>query len=158
MPNRAGEGRTMLRSLGAVLLLALVAGTSARADTEQANFAVTATVRETVTLAVVARSAQLFVSDADVRRGYKDVSARYVIESNAGRGYLLRLAPRLGLAERVEVAGLASALVLRDHDVEIYRPRASHSRNLVLDYRVVLAADALPGSYELPVYVAATPL
>lgn len=148
----------MLRSPGALLLLALVAGTGARADTEQASFGVIATVRETVTLAVAAESATFSVSAADVRRGYKDISARYVIESNAGRGYLLRLAPRLGLAERIEVAGPAGALVLRDHDVEIYRPRASHSRNLVLDYRVVLAANVQPGSYELPVHVVATPL
>jgi len=148
----------MLRSLGAVLLLALVAGENALAETEQANFAVTATVRETVTLAVAAQSRQLAVSGADIRRGYKDVSARYVIESNARRGYLLRLAPRLGLAERIEIAGLSSALVLRDHDVEIYRAPTTHSRNLVLDYRVVLAADVVPGRYELPIHVVATPL
>jgi hypothetical protein len=147
----------MLRSLGCVLLLALMAGAAARADTEQARFAVTATIRERVAVAVATQPVRLSVSDADIRRGYKDISARYLVDSNAGRGYLLRLAPRLGLAERIEVAGLATPIVLRGDEVEIYRPQAAHERELVLDYRIVLAADVQPGSYELPVHVAASP-
>lgn len=144
--------------LALALALSLPAVHGAHADSEQARFTVAATVRERVTVAVAMQSPRLSVSDADIRRGYKDISARYRVDSNAGRGYLLRLAPRLGLAERIEVAGLAQPIVLRGDEVEIYRPRAAHQPELVLDYRIVLAADVQPGSYELPVHVAASPL
>lgn len=148
----------MLRSLGMFLLLALVAGAGARAETGQARFAVTATVLESVTVAVADPTARFSVSQADVRRGYKYVAARYVVESTAGRGYVLRLAPRLGLAERIEVTGLASVLVLRNQEIEVFQPCTGAARDLILGYRILLAASAQPGSYEWPVHVAAAPL
>lgn len=148
----------MLRLLGRCLLLALVAGAGARAETSSARFGVTAIVVEKVTLSLADPDARLHVSAADVRRGYTDVSARYVITSTADRGYVLRLAPRLGLAEKIEVTGLASALVIRDLDVEVFQSLAVPSRDLVLDYRIVLADSVQPGDYDWPVHVAATPL
>jgi len=148
----------MLRSLGALLMLALVAGTEARAGDGNTRIAVTATVLETVTLVTVGSPTPLTVSEAEIRRGYKDVSVRYLIKSNGGSGYVLRLAPRLGLAKEIEVGGLSNPLVLGDREIEVYRPRAAQEVELVLDYRIVLAACVRPGSYESPVYVAATPL
>ncbi len=148
----------MLRSLGAVLLLALVAGVDARAETESARFGVTAVVLEKVTLMVAEPAARLHVSEADVTRGFTDVSARYVVSSTADRGYLLRLAPRLGLARRIEVKGLATALDIRDLDVEIFQPRAMPARDIVVGYRILFADSVQPGDYDWPVHVTATPL
>jgi hypothetical protein len=148
----------MLRSLGAFLLLGLVAGAGARAEPASATFGVTATVLERVTLSAAGPVARLQVSEADVRRGFKDVSARYVITSTADPGYMLRLALRLGLARRIEVTGLATGLVLQDQDVEVFRPRAVADRDLVLGYRILLADSVQPGDYDWPVHVAATPL
>lgn len=150
----------MWRTLGALLLLALVAGAgiSARAETQSAQFGVTATVLGRVTLPVAGSADRLRVSAADVRRGFTDVSARYVISSTAGRGYVLRLAPRLGLAERIEVTGFATMVVIRDQDVEVFRARAAPAGDLVLGFRIVLADSAQPGDYDWPVHVAATSL
>lgn len=148
----------MLRSLGAFLLLALVAGAGVRAETESARFGVTANVVGTVTLSVADPTARLHVSEADVRRGFTDVSAHYVITSNADRGYMLHLAPRLGLAERIEVTGLETALVIRDLDVEVFQPSATPARDIVLGYRILFSNSAQPGDYDWPVHVAATPL
>ena len=148
----------MLRSLGAVLLLALVAGASARADTEQAQFVVQATVSARATIEAVEQPTHLTVSAEDVARGYKDVSARYAVESNTVRGWLLRLSPRIGVTRHVEVRGLYRTVVLQGESVEIYQSRAPEPRDLELDYRFVLSPNVEPGSYELPVYVSATPL
>jgi hypothetical protein len=148
----------MLRSLGTFLLLGLVAGASARAETESETFGVTAIVLEKVALSIAGPVARFHVSETDVRRGFKDVRARYVIASTADRGYVLHLAPRLGLARRIEVSGLATLVVIQDQDVEVFQPRAVPARDLVLDYRVLLADTVRPGDYDWPVHVAATPL
>ena len=150
----------MLRSLGAVLLLALMAGAgaAARAETRQAQFLVQVTVPERAMLVAVEQPTHLSVSEDDLLRGYKDVPARYRVETNAPRGWLLRLSPRLGITRHVEVRGLSGALVVQGDDIEVYRPRTSEAEHLEVDYRFVLAPGVEPGTYELPIHAAATPL
>lgn len=148
----------MLRSLCAFLMLALVAAAGARADTRHAQFLVQVTVPARATLAAVEQPTHLSVSEADLARGYKDVSARYVVESNTRQGWMLRLSPRLGITRRVEVRGLSATLVVQDDSVEVFRPRTHEAEQLELDYRFVLAPDVEPGTYELPIHVAATSL
>ena len=147
----------MLRLLGAVLLVSLVTGTPAYGQ-QRAQFLVQATVPARVTLATVEQPTRLWLTEDDVARGYKDVSARYRVASNDSRGWLLRLSPRLGVTAQVEVRGLAAPLVLGEHGVEVYQPRASEPRHLELDYRFVLEPGTQPGSYELPIHLSATPL
>jgi hypothetical protein len=154
MPDQADEARTMLRSLGAVLLFALLAGTPAYAQ-HQTQFVVQVTVPARVTLAAIEQPTHLALSEQDIARGYKDVSARYVVDQNSDRGWLLRLSPRMGLTQRVEVRGLSATLVLQADSVEVYQPQASEPQSLDLDYRFVLAPDARPGSYQLPVQLSA---
>lgn len=148
----------MLWLPGAMVLLALLTGAAARADTRQAPFLVHVTVPALATVEALDQPGHLRLSTEDIARGYKDVSARYRVASNTGRGWLLRLSPRLGVTRRIEVRGLSGALVLQDDSVEIYRPRIREPRELALEYRFVLASDARPGSYELPVHLSATPL
>jgi hypothetical protein len=149
---------TMLRSLGAILLIALLAGPGAHAETRRAEFLVSATVPERVTLEAVEQPLPFTVSEADIERGYKDVSARYVVTQNSARGWLLRLSPRLGLTRHVEVRGLGADVVMRQAGVVIFRRGAPGRENLSLGYRFVLGPDARPGSYDLPVHVSATTL
>jgi hypothetical protein len=148
----------MLRSLGALLLLALVAVAGARADARHTQFVVQATVPARATLSAVEQPTHLSVSEADLVRGYVDVSARYVVESNSRTGWLLRLSPRLGITPHVEVHGLSATLVVRGDGVEVFRSRTSGAEHLELDYRFVLAPGVEPGTYELPIHVAAMPL
>jgi hypothetical protein len=148
----------MLRLPGAMVLSALLVGARVCAETQQAQFLVRVTVPALVTVEALEQPSHLWLSTEDIARGYKDVSARYLVESNTGRGWLLRLSPRLGVTQRIEVRGLSGPVVLQDESVEIYRPRTREPQDLALDYRFVLTRDAVPGSYALPVHLSATPL
>jgi len=156
--DRSGEERSMMRSLGSILMLVLAAGVGARADTRQAQFLVQVTVPARASLVAAEQPAHLSVSEEDLVRGYKDVSARYVVESNARQGWLLQLSPRLGITQHIEVRGLSGTVLVRDEGVEVFRPRTREPERLELHYRLVLAPDARPGTYDMPVHVAATPL
>jgi hypothetical protein len=142
----------------AMVVIALLAAAAAHAETQQTQFLVRVTVPALATVESLEQPSHLSLSTEDIARGYKDVSARYRVASNTGRGWLLRLSPRLGVTRRIEVRGLAGAVVLQDDSVEIYRPRIREPQHLALEYRFVLASDARPGHYELPVHLSATPL
>ena len=148
----------MLRSLGAFLLLALVAGMGARADDQRATFFVSATVPARVAIEALEQPTQLVISAEDIRRGYKDVSARYVVSQNTERGWMLRLAPRIGITRHIKVSGLSTEVVLHEESVEIYRPATSGREDISLGFQMVLDADATPGTYDVPVHVSAVPL
>lgn len=148
----------MLRLPGAMVLSALLVGARVCAETQQTQFLVRVTVPELAMVEALEQPGRLWLSTQDIARGYKDVSARYLVESNTGRGWLLRLSPRQGVTQRIEVRGLSGPVVLQDESVEIYRPRTRGPQDLALDYRFVLTGAAVPGSYELPVHVSATPL
>ena len=149
---------TMLRLPGALLLLVLAVGSGAHAETRQARFVVRVTVPALATIEAVEQPARLHLSAEDVARGYKHVTARYVVDSNSRRGFLLRLTQRLGLTQHIAVDGLSVPVVLREQTVEVYQPHAGEPQDLALDYRLVLEPHARPGSYELPVHLSATPL
>jgi len=148
----------MLRSVGVVLLLAGMAGADARAADSQAGFLVSATVPERVSIEAIDQPSRLVISADDVLRGYKDVSARYLVSHNTERGWLLRLSPRVGLTRQVEVRGLGGRVVLEDEGIEVFRAGESGRERLSLEYRLVLDPAALPGTYELPFQVSATTL
>lgn len=148
----------MLRSLGVVLLLALVAGAAARADHPRATFLVSATVPERVVIEAIEQPTRLVISAEDVRRGYKDVSARYVVSQNTERGWMLRLAPRIGITRHIKVSGLSTEVVLHEETVEVHRPATSGREDISLGFQMVLHADAEPGTYHVPVHVSAVPL
>jgi hypothetical protein len=148
----------MLRSLGAFLLLALVAGAGARAETEQARFVVSATVPARVTIEALGQSGRLVITADDVQRGYKDVSARFLVSHNTARGWVLQLAPRIGITEQIKVTGLSTDVVLREESVEVYRPATTGREDISLGFHMLLDADAEPGAYDMPVHVTAMPL
>ena len=148
----------MARSFVALVLAAVAAGAAFGAETRQAQFIVRVEVPARATLSAVEQPTQLRISAEDVARGFKDVSARYVVESNTAKGSLLQFAPRLGIARQVEVRGLRSPVIVQDETVEVHRPRATEPESITLHYRFVLEPDAMPGSYELPIHVSATPL
>ena len=147
----------MGRSMGVVALAALLAG-PALADQARARFTVSAVVPKRVTLTALEQPAQLMLTEEDVERGYKDVSARYQVRHNDPHGYLLHLAPRIGLTRQIEVRGLASEVVLGDADLAIRQASAGRLHDFELAFRFVLDPAARPGSYALPVHVTAAPL
>ncbi len=147
----------MGRSMGVVALAALLAG-PALADQARARFTVSAVVPKRVTLTVLEQPAQLMLSLEDIARGYKDVSARYQVRHNDPHGYLLHLAPRIGLTRHVEVRGLGTAVQLGDADLAIRQASAGRLHDFELAFRFVLDPAARPGAYALPIHVTAAPL
>ena len=148
----------MQRLLAVPITLACLAATGVHADSRHTSFVVSATVPERATLEVLEQPALVQISEQDVARGYKDVAAQYQVESNTVRGWLLRLAPRIGVAQQIEVQGLSSPVVLAGDVVEVYRARASEPERLALQYRLVLDPGTRPGGYQLPIQVSAVPL
>ena len=147
----------MGRSMGVVALAALLAG-PALADQAQARFTVSAVVPKRVTLTVLEQPVQLMLSAEDIERGYKDVAARYQVRHNDPNGYLLHLAPRIGLTRHVEVRGLGAAIQLSDADLAVRQASVGRLHDFELAFRFLLDPAARPGTYALPVHVTATPL
>lgn len=148
----------MARSFIALVLATLAASAALGAETQQARFIVRVNVPARATLQAVEQPARLRISAEDIARGFTDVSARYVAQSNTAEGWLLRFAPRLGIARQVEVRGLQSQVVVQGDTVEVYRARAREPECLTLEFRFVLEPGAQPGSYDLPIDVSAAPL
>ncbi len=148
----------MQHSIGALVLAASLAN-PVWADQRQTGFSVGVTVPVRVTLEVVEQPAELTLTETDIARGYKDVSARYRVSCNDRRGFVLRIAPRSSITQHVEIQGLGANVVLRDAAIEIaQQPRAARVQNLALEFRFVLNSSTVPGTAALPVQVAATPI
>jgi len=147
----------MKRLAEVLLLLAAVPSVAAAGET-RASFLVSATVLARASLETVSQPAMLEVSGDDVARGYLDVAAAYRVSSNDPSGYMVRLAPRTGLTRSVEVAGLATSIVMTDQVVEVIQPAARRPQRLDLRFRLVLAENAVPGTYAMPVQVSVATL
>ncbi|MDH4105144.1 MAG: hypothetical protein OEV39_03400 [Gammaproteobacteria bacterium] len=97
-------------------------------------------------------SAPVDITAADIQRGYRDVARHYTVKTNGLERVLLQLNPRLGITHRVDITGLIAPLQMMDASLEVGQLLA---REFTLTYRLWLNAAAQPGSYQLPVQVAA---
>ncbi len=121
----------------------------------RAQFRVSAYVTARASIESVAEPAQFSVSTGDIERGYVDLAAVYRVSSNDPTGYLVRLAPRVGLTRAIEVTGLASPAVVRDDVVDVSQPAALRPQDLRLSFRLLLGEAAVPGTYSWPVQLQA---
>ena len=119
----------------------------------RAQFAVTAYVTARASIESVAQPTQFSVSTSDLERGFVDLAAVYRVSSNDPAGYMVRLAPRVGLARAIEVTGLATPVVVRDDVVDVSQPAALQPRELQLGFRLLLHEAAVPGTYSWPVHL-----
>lgn len=152
-----GWGEAVKWSRGAAACAVLLSG-PAFADQGQARFRVSATVPVRVVLETVAQPDVLTVTADDIARGFVDVSARYRVRLNDRDGYLLQIAPLSADFREIRVGGLGGPVVLQQDAVEVFRPGDGFAQELTLDFRVVLDDAARPGTFDLPVQVAALPL
>ena len=144
----------MLRCLAALVLSSVVPVTATAAEV-RGQFAVTAYVTARASIETVAQPTQFSVSAGDLERGYVDLAATYRVSSNDPAGYMVRLAPRVGLTRAIEVTGLATPVVVRDDVVDVSQPAALQPRELRLGFRLVLDEAAVPGTYSWPVQLQA---
>ena len=148
----------MKPGVGVVVLLVATAPLVAGAGESRVQFSVTATVSPRASVEPLTQPAQLSISQVDVERGYVDVAAAYRVSSNDPSGYMVRLAPRIGLTRSVEVAGLSSPIVMTDQVVEVVQPAARRPQRLDLRFRLVLDENAVPGTYAMPVQLSVATL
>lgn len=132
------------------VLFAAVPFGAARAETASTTLHVSAQVLPHARLETSALPVQ--ITAADLQRGYVDVSRQYRLRTNAPDRVVLQLNPRLGLTSAIDIDGLQAPLRMRDQGLEVTQPL---TRDFTLQYRLWLDAAARPGSYELPLQVAA---
>ena len=135
----------------AALILLLPVVSVANSATDRMNIA--ATVVAHITLSVLREPETLSISEQDIERGYIEAQARYDVKTNVADGYRLRFVPRVGLARQVTIQGLGGTVVLRDLEVDVFRPVSSDDVNLRL--RIDLRPDLEAGSHRWPLLVAA---
>lgn len=146
-----------------VLLLSIAAALPAFAGQASASFTVSVRVLPSPTLSVIESASGVEISADDVARGHKQVAVRYRVTGTGLRGYLLQVAPKVGLVRRIEVGGPGTGTATGDIPLEIHRRAdgclaAGCVEEAALVLRLVLDPDARPGSYPLPVRLAALPL
>jgi len=144
------------------LLLALVAALhfgTARAEMASANLLVSAYVAPMASIEAAGAPDAVVLTAADLALGYKDVSAKYRVNSNDVHGYMLQFSARDGLTRAIEVRGLGAPVEFGAFGAEVAQfGRPLHAVELELQYRLYLTADARPGEYVIPVAVSADPL
>jgi hypothetical protein len=148
----------MKPGVGVVVLLVATTPLVAGAGESRTHFSVTATVSPRASVEPLSQPSLLSISEVDVERGYVDVAAAYRVSSNDPSGYMVRLAPRIGLTRSVEVAGLATPIVMTDQSVEVIQPAALRPQRLDLRFRLLLDQNAVPGTYAMPVQVSVATL
>ena len=113
--------------------------------------------------AVIPKSAQLAVRDqpttfavtqADIARGYVDISAgpQLEVKTNSREGLQIGFFASDETVRAVELRRGGSSLLLGG------APRGTMTHRVALDYRLLLSPTARPGVYAWPVQVVATPL
>jgi hypothetical protein len=131
-------------------LVAVACAGTAQAESTSATLQVSAVVVPHVRLQQ--DPAPVEITAADIQRGYRDVARHYTMVTNEPGRVLLQLNPRLGLTDGVDIAGLRAPLQMTDSSLEVGQ---SFAREFTLTYRLWLNSAAQPGSYQLPVQVAA---
>jgi len=163
------QQKLLTAALIAMLSLAAIAeipGTGAiqTADASSSGrIQVSATVQARSTLKVLHQSPELIITNADILRGYVDVSSasRFEVKNNSLAGYLLVFegldGPLRPFKEAV-VQGLGKEVHISAGGGMVPQPYSRGIVSLELSYHFVLSADARPGTYAWPVSISAQPL
>lgn len=142
--------------VGWVALVALAASgtTVAWGEAREARLQVVAYVAPRASLETLEQPQSVELTAADVERGYKDVPLGYRVRTNASNGCLLRIAPRGGIAEEIEVRGGPFDGVAATEPVDLHAGGAGETE-FRLAVRLRLGPGLPPGRYPLPLHVAA---
>lgn len=144
-------------SMGAVATLP-----AAAAAPDTANLSVTATVLKHANLRVVAQPATVAITEADIARGYVDVSgaAQVEINSNSPNGYMLVFEYQGDFVRQTQVRGLGHDAQFGESGGAIIQPVTGHgmtNRVVELGFRFMLAEGARAGVHAWPVQLSVVP-
>jgi hypothetical protein len=97
--------------------------------------------------------AAINVTVDDIHRGYIDVPAAvaFQVRSNARNGYVLEFEPIAGPFSQAHVKFGNSSAVVGAEGTWMTHAQQKGTVSSVLDVRLVLSADATPGSYAWPI-------
>jgi hypothetical protein len=145
----------MMRKQTVSLLLTLVALSvpSAYANSASATMNVSVQVIARTIVTVGQQPAAIDVTAGDIQRGYIDLPAAvaFQVRSNARNGYALQFEPVGGPFSQAQVKWGNSTAVVGADGSWLSRSYQSGTASGLLDVRLVLSADANPGSYAWPV-------
>ena len=136
-------------------LVAPPAWHAASAAESRASIQVLATVLPHASVESLIADSPVFVTTADIERGYLDVARAYQLRSNTTQGLLVQLNPRVGLARQIDIDGFGYRVQVNETNVEVRQPAKA---SLELRFRLWLQPGAAPGDYELPLHIAAIAL
>jgi hypothetical protein len=126
---------------------------SAEAGQLSAAIPVSVTVLAHAKMQTEHQTAQLNISEADIARGYVEVSdaLRFSVNTNSLSGYLLVFHPIGNLFESVQVDGLGNAVQLGPDGGDIVQRGAVLTQlNHALSFRFNLSQNVTPGNYPWP--------
>jgi hypothetical protein len=153
----------MMRTLRTILLLIatfVIVAAPAYAGSASATMAISVQVIGRTLLTVAQQPASVEVTQNDIQRGYIDVPAAvaFQVRSNAREGYSLQFEPVNGPFAQARVTWDNSTAAVGADGSWLTRGYQQGTTTGRLDVRLVLAADATPGSYSWPVRFAANSL
>jgi hypothetical protein len=100
----------------------------------------------------------LVVTEADIQRGYVDVSGASLLEilNNNPAGCVLTFEPSDFPFREVDVTVMGKEIIINPMGGMIVVP-VKGKQQIALDYRFVLTSEALPGTYAWPLSVSVNP-
>jgi len=140
-----------------ILLLSLLAIAvflpTAYANSVSATMNVSVQVIARTIVTVGQQPAAINVTANDIQRGYIDLPAAvaFQVRSNARNGYALQFEPVGGPFSQAQVKWGTSTAVVGSDGSWLSRSYQSGTATGLLDVRLVLTADAAPGSYAWPI-------
>ena len=134
-----------------LLIAAFLPTAYANSASSTMNVSVQVIARTIVT--VGQQPAAIDVTANDIQRGYIDLRAAvaFQVRSNARNGYALQFEPVGGPFSRAQVKWGNSTAVVGADASWLSRSYQSGTATGLLDVRLVLSADAAPGSYAWPI-------
>ncbi len=124
-----------------------------------AKVTVSATVLARASIKVLHQAPEIVVTDADIRRGFVDISAGSLIElkNNSLSGCLLTFEAHGLPFKEALVRGLGREVSIGPNGGMIFQTFKG-TVTMALSYRFVLSEDAQPGTYTWPLSLSASPL
>ena len=115
---------------------------------------VNAVVQARTQLKSLQQPATLLVTEADIQRGYVDVSGASLLDiwTNNPAGCVLTFEPSGFPFREVDITVMGREIVINPMGGMVIMPIRGRQQ-IALDYRFVLTSEARPGTYAWPLYV-----
>lgn len=140
--------------------VAFLAAIPAAAEPRSTSMNVSVRVVARAVLGVDEQPASIVITDADIDRGYVDVTEPIVlrVRTNNPAGYLLRAEKLDPAFTAIDLSMTGASMMVRDEEAWLHRPYSRSAEVLTIRARLYLAPGSRPRVASLPVTFSATPL